>query len=77
MLRAVSMNRHAMVTAAEVEQLLPTVSRHLVYVWRNQGKLQPKGKRGPSPLYEWGDVLDVEQATRRADPAGQRRQKVA
>lgn len=70
-------NRDVLVTAVQIEAELPTVSRHLVYVWRAAGKLQPQGKRGRSPLYRWGDVIDVERETRNADPAGQRARAVA
>lgn len=70
------MNRLALVTAREVELVLPSVSRHLVYLWRDQGRLTAHGKRGRSPLYRWGDIIDVERDTRRADPAGQRRSQL-
>lgn len=73
----VSVDRDAEVTATEIEQLLPTVSRHLVYVWRRAGKLEVKGRRGRSPLYRWGDVVDVERETRTADPASQRARQFA
>ncbi len=63
---------NTLVTAVEIERQLTTVSRHLVYVWRSQGKLTERGKRGRSPLYRWGDVVQAEAATRTADPAGQR-----
>lgn len=66
-----------LVTAAEIAVLIPTVSRHLVYVWRGTGKLTERGKRGRSPLYRWGDVTALETATRRNDPAGQRATKLA
>jgi DNA-binding transcriptional MerR regulator len=42
------------------------VSRQLVNYWRSAGLLQPVGTRGRSPLYRLGDVLKVEQATRRS-----------
>ena len=64
-------------TAAQIERQLPTVSRHLVYMWRSAGKLQEQGKRGRSPLYRWGDVVKLEAATRAADPAGQRARALA
>lgn len=66
-----------LLTAAEIERHLPTVSRHLVYVWRGLGRLQERGKRGRSPLYRWGDVIKLEAATRAADPAGQRARALA
>lgn len=61
-----------LLTAVEIEQLMPTVSRHLVYLWRGTGRLEQRGKRGRSPLYRWRDVAELEAATRQADPAGQR-----
>lgn len=61
-----------LVTAADIARLIPSVSRHLVYVWRAQGKLTAKETRGRSPLYRWGDALAVEVETRIADPAQQR-----
>lgn len=70
--RVVIVRQDAMVSAAEVERLIPTVSRHLVYVWRAQGKLSPAGRRGRSPLYRWCDVVAVERDTRLSDPAHQR-----
>jgi hypothetical protein len=73
----VTMNADALVTAVEIEQQLPTVSRHLVYVWRGTGRLKARGKRGRSPLYRWGDVVKLEAATRAADPAGQRASRLA
>lgn len=71
--RVVTVDRDTLVTAVQIEQQIPTVSRHLVYVWRATGKLHMVDKVGRSPRYRWGDVLDVERATRQADPAGQRR----
>lgn len=54
----------ALVTAAEAALLLPNVSRHLIGMWRHQGKLQKRGQRGRSPLYNWDDICRVEAATR-------------
>lgn len=54
----------ALVTATEAATLLPTVSRHLIGMWRHGGKLAPKSKRGRSPLYDWADICRVEAATR-------------
>lgn len=53
-----------LLTATEASKLIPSVSPHLIYVWRGQGKLQSRGKRGRSPLYRWADVVAVERATR-------------
>lgn len=54
-------------TAAEVEAFTtveatgrPTISRHLIYMWRAAGLLKPSGARGRSPLYRWDDVQAVE-----------------
>lgn len=71
------MDADALVTAVEIEQELPTVSRHLVYVWRANGRLEVRGKRGRSPLYRWGDAVALEAETRLADPAGQRATRLA
>lgn len=57
-------NRDARVTAAEAATLLPGLTRHAVYMWVQSGKLAPVGKRGRSPLYRWGDLVDVECSTR-------------
>lgn len=51
------------VTAAEGARLLG-VDRHLVYSWRDKGKIRPVGKRGVSPLYRWDDLVQVERDTR-------------
>lgn len=66
-----------LVTAVEIQHLMPTVSRHLVYMWRGTGRLAERGKRGRSPLYRWGDVTALEATTRAADPAGQRAARLA
>lgn len=66
-----------LVSAVQIERQMPTVSRHLVYVWRGLGRLKERGKRGRSPLYRWGDVVKLEAATRTADPAGQRASRLA
>lgn len=66
------MNPDELVTAADIARLIPSVSRHLVYVWHRLGKLVEKERRGRSPMYRWGDVLAVERRTRLDDPARQR-----
>jgi hypothetical protein len=68
----VLMDPEVRVTAADIAREMPTVSRHLVYMWRSSGRLKERGKRGRSPLYRWGDVVKLEAQTREADPAGQR-----
>lgn len=67
------MDPDARVTAAEVEFLTtpkpagkPTITRHLVYMWRSAGLLVERGKRGRSPLYRWGDVVEVDKRQARA-----------
>jgi hypothetical protein len=70
--KAVDMGGETLVTALQASRILPTVSRHLIYVWRAQGKLHPHGMRGRSPLYRWSDITAVERQTRTSDPAGQR-----
>lgn len=52
----------ARVTAAEAAKLLG-IDRHLIYVWRSDGKVKPVGKRGRSPLYRWADLVAVERDT--------------
>jgi hypothetical protein len=61
----------AEVTAVEAASVLG-VDRHVIYMWRALGKVDPVGSRGRSPLYRWGDLLGVERETRANDPAGQR-----
>jgi hypothetical protein len=68
---------NTLVTAVEIERQLTTVSRHLVYLWRSQGRITERGKRGRSPLYRWADVVRAEAETRTADPAGQRATRLA
>lgn len=58
------MNMDALVTATEAAAGLPDVSRHLIGMWVQHGKLQAKGHRGRSPLYRWGDIVAVEASTR-------------
>lgn len=64
------MNLDALVTAREAEDYpalrAAHVTRHLIYVWRATGRLKAKGRRGRSPLYRFGDVLQVERETRRS-----------
>lgn len=55
----------ALVTGAEAARLVG-VTRHLVGMWKRAGKLTPKDRRGRSPLYRLGDVLQVERDTRRS-----------
>lgn len=57
-------NRDALVTATEATTRLDGVSIYLIGMWRHDGKLRVAGRRGRSPLYRWGDLLDVERATR-------------
>lgn len=62
------MDLDALVTAREAEEYRALqahhVTRHLIYVWRGLGKLRPAGWRGRSPLYRFGDILQVERDTR-------------
>lgn len=57
-------NRDHRVTAAEASRQFGDVSIHLIAWWRNEGKLVPAGRRGRSLVYRWGDLIDVERATR-------------
>lgn len=54
------MNRDHEVTATEAAQLLP-ISVQLISMWKHNGKLQPAGRRGRSPLYRFGDLVKLEQ----------------
>lgn len=67
----VTVDLDARVTAAEGARLLG-VERHVIYMWRRNGKVQAQDKR-----YRLGDLLVAERDTRRNDPAGQRRARVA
>lgn len=64
------MNLDALVTAREAEDYPALranhVSRFLIGMWKRLGKLEPKGQRGRSPLYRFGDILEVERDTRRS-----------
>jgi hypothetical protein len=60
----VDLNPAALVSALEAASQIPGVSRQLIAMWRRNNKLKPAGKRGRSPLYRWGDIIAVEQATR-------------
>lgn len=51
------------VTAAEGARLLG-VDRHLVYSWRDRGKISPVGSRAGAPVYRWDDLVRVERDTR-------------
>jgi hypothetical protein len=59
-------NLDAQVSALEAADWLAKagVCRHRVYAWRSQGRFKSVGKRGRSPLYRWGDVLQAEAETR-------------
>jgi len=62
----VIVNLDAHVSAIEAADWLAEagVCRHRVYAWRSQGRFEPVGQRGRSPLYRWGDVLQAEAETR-------------
>jgi hypothetical protein len=66
----VIVNLDALVTAREAADYPALkahhVSRHLIGMWKTLGKLNAKGKRGRSPLYRFGDILEVERDTRRS-----------
>jgi predicted site-specific integrase-resolvase len=53
------LDRNARVTPSEASPSLG-VSIQLISMWRRNGRLRPVGKRGQSPLYRFGDLLDVE-----------------
>lgn len=73
-------NLDAQVSAREAADYPPLksagVTRHLIYVWRGLGKLEPVAQRGRSPLYRFGDILAVERDTRRSG-ASHRGRRVA
>lgn len=71
------MNFNALVTATEAATAMPGVSVQLISMWKKQGKLVARSYRNRSPLYRWGDLLQVERDTRRNDPAQHRAQRVA
>jgi hypothetical protein len=54
------MNLDALVTATEAASVMPDVSKHLIGMWVANDKLKPRGRRGRSPLYRWGDLVAVE-----------------
>lgn len=62
------MNLDALVTATEAQASphLHGVCRHLIGMWKTLGKLEVRGRRGRSPLFRYGDILTVEQQTRRS-----------
>jgi hypothetical protein len=62
----VIVNLDAQVSAIEAAGWLSTagVCRHRVYAWRSEGRITEVGKRGRSPLYRFGDVLQAEADTR-------------
>lgn len=62
------MNPDVLVTATEAAASphLKGVCRHLIGMWKTLGKLTVKGRRGRSPLFRYGDILDVERDTRRS-----------
>lgn len=64
------MDLDALVSAREAEDYPPLqaqgVTRRLIYEWRADGRLKPRGQRGRSPLYRFGDILRVERDTRRS-----------
>jgi hypothetical protein len=35
-------------------------------MWRKNGKLQPRGQKGRSPLYAWDDIITTEASTRQS-----------
>lgn len=60
------MNLDAQVSARDAAEWLAKagVCRHRIYAWRSAGRLAQVGRRGRSPLYRWGDVLEAEAETR-------------
>jgi hypothetical protein len=68
-------HKDALVTASYASKRLG-VSIACICMWRNDGRIEVKGRRGRSPLYRWGDLTEVEKQTRRS-PYGRPRSSVA
>ncbi len=51
-------DREALVTAAQAARALG-VTRHVVGMWKVNGKIEPRKHKGRSPLYRFGDVIDA------------------
>lgn len=64
------MHLDALVTAREAMDhpglRAQRVCRHTIAWWRTSGRLTVRGKRGRSPLYRFGDLLEAERDTRLA-----------
>ena len=62
------MDLDALVTAREAQDhpglKAQRVCRHTIAWWRSSGRLTVRDRRGRSPLYRFGDVLQVERDTR-------------
>lgn len=56
-------DRTAKLTATQAARLLG-VTPQLIRQWVDSEKLAAVDKRGRSPLYLWGDLVDVERITR-------------
>ena len=56
-------NHAALVTGAQAARLLH-VDPATICAWVKTGRLTATSRRGRSPLYRWGDLLDAERATR-------------
>lgn len=69
------MNLDALVAPAEIAVHMPDLTRHTIAMWVQRGKLQPRGRRGRTPLYRWGDVLAVERDTRRNPKSSRHRDR--
>lgn len=68
-------HREALVTASYAAPRLG-VTIACICMWRRDGKVEVKGKRGRSPVYRWGDLVAVEKQTRRS-PYGRPRSTAA
>lgn len=69
-------DEETLVTGAEAARVLG-VTRYLVGMWKRDGKLTPKGRRGRSPLYRLGDVIDVDIAVRESGYSHRKRDRLA
>lgn len=74
---ALRWDRSAQVTASEASAWFGDVSLQLIAWWVRNGKLQSVGKRGRSPLYRWGDLVDVERQARLTRFSSRNEERVA
>lgn len=59
-------NPDALLTATQLTNWFKVISVPLIGMWRRKGHLEVKGYAGRSPLYRYGDVVEVERRMARA-----------